>query len=87
MVIFVYYSFKVDVDRQDKLLYEIQQTQNIGNSNSRKLIELEESNNELKDANKKLVKTVCILQEQILSLGAKPIVPDESNCITGIISK
>lgn len=85
LIIFIYFSFKVDVDRQDELLYEIRSAQQISEENNKKLDELEKSNNELKMTNQKLVRTICILQEQIESLGAKPLVDNQNNCVNELV--
>lgn len=85
MVFFIYSSFKNDIDRQDLLLAEIRAAQQLSVDNGRRLQELEQSNAQLKESNDRLTANICILQEQIKSLGAVPNIESDISC-TRIIS-
>jgi len=84
---FAYFSLNTKSDTQDTILTEIregviktQQLQDTVDSNNDRLKALDIQVRELTESNKELTLNICILQNQIISLGSVPRLERNSSC-------
>ncbi len=79
-ITFLYFTFKNDIKDQNEILEAIQKAQTSTEKNGVAISKLTKSNKELVASNTKLVKSVCVLQDQIELLGAVPVVERDPIC-------
>lgn len=71
---YIYFTFIDKTNSQDAILNQLI-------ANNRQVDELKGEITKLKDSNIELAKSVCILQQQVESLGAVPVVEKNSDCV------